>query len=52
MKGIIQNIRGASPVVLIPILSAISGSLAGKVHDSIKDKIQGKGLKSNETKRK
>ena len=35
---------GAIPPILIPIIASVVGSLAGKIYDTIKEKIQGKGI--------
>ena len=32
------------PPVLIPIIASVVGALAGKIFDTIKEKIQGKGI--------
>ena len=34
---------GAIPALLIPVIASVIGSLAGRVYDTIRDKIQGKG---------
>ena len=34
---------GMIPPVLIPIIASVVGALAGKIYDTIKEKIQGKG---------
>ena len=33
---------GAIPPILIPIIASVVGALAGKIYDTIKEKIQGK----------
>lgn len=49
LKGIIEQHGGAIPPVLIPILASVAATVAGKIFDTIKEKISGKGLEKIKT---
>ena len=40
-----KKMEGGLAPVLIPVISAVAGSLSGKLFDLVKEKIQGKGYK-------